>query len=425
MKTINIGVAGLGTVGSGVAEIFCQGKHFDIPIRLAKAAEADSARRQSVKLDKSVLINDARQLIDDPVIDIVVELIGGCGIAKEIVLGALKNGKAVVTANKALLAKHGEEIFSAVKKYDGDIYYEASVAGGIPIIKIFREGLIANKINSIFGIVNGTCNYILTKMKEDGANFSEALTGAQKEGYAEKDPTLDIEGFDSAHKLVILSSLALGAWINPKDVYTEGISRLTHSDIIYASELGYVIKLLAIYKNNKEGVEVRVHPTLLPENHVLSSVNGVFNAIFVKGDNVGDQLFYGRGAGKLPTASAVVADILDVARNLSSGTRRRLPVINTGSKNAKVVPIEKVVNKCYLRFTTLDRPGVLAKIAGILGRNRISIESVIQKGKKETEPVHIVIMTHVAVEKDIRKAIGLIDKMPEVKAKTMMMRVEE
>lgn len=422
---INIGLAGLGTIGSGVIEILQKNKDLGVSLRVLKVAEADVKKRRSVKVGSAILINDARKLIDDPDIDIVVELIGGCSVAKDVVIGALKNGKAVVTANKALIAEHGKEVFETAERCGGDIYYEASVAGGIPIIKIFREGLVANKINTILGIVNGTSNYILTKMKEDGADFKDALADAQKKGYAEKDPSLDIEGFDSAHKLAILSSLSVGRWVDLKNIYIEGISHITHSDILYADELGYVIKLLAIYKNHNGSVEVRVHPTLLSKQHQLSSVSGVYNAIFITGDNVGNQLFYGKGAGKFPTASAVVADIVDAIRNISAGVRNRISALHDNRHPVKIIPMNSIISQCYLRFTTLDRPGVLAKISGILGKNKISIASVLQKDRHKINAVPIVVMTHKAEEANIQRALKEIDKLPEVKAKTVMIRKEE
>lgn len=395
-----------------------------MPINISGIVEIDPKKRRAAGLDRSIFTT-YRKIVGNPDIDIVVELIGGCKIAKKIVMNALKNGKAVVTANKALLAEYGKEIFSTAEKYGGDIYYEASVAGGIPIIKIIREGLVANRITSILGIVNGTSNYILTKMQEEGADFRKVLKEAQEEGYAERDPTLDVEGIDSAHKLVILSSLAMGRWIDFKNVYTEGITSITHSDILCADEFGYVIKLLAICKEERGEIEVRVHPALLPRHHQLSGVRGIYNAIFISGDKVGDQLFYGKGAGKYPAASAVVADIVDVARNLNFGIKHRVPAIRYSRQVKRIRPMEEVVNQCYIRFTTVDRPGVLAKISGILGRNRISIASVIQKGRHKVSAVQIVMMTHRAVEKDIRRAIKVIDRLPEVRAKTVMIRVEE
>lgn len=418
MKKINIGIIGLGTVGSGVVEIIRKNR---VPVNIAGIAEVNKKKWRGI--NRSVLTADSKEVIDKS--DIVVELIGGCKAAKDIVIGALENGKAVVTANKALLAEYGKEIFAAAERYGGDIYYEASVAGGIPIIKILREGLVANKISSMLGIVNGTSNYILTKMQEEGADFKRALAEAQREGYAERDPGLDVGGIDSAHKLVILSSLAMGTWVDLRKVYTEGITHITHQDILNAEELGYVIKLLAVCKEEKGEIEVRVHPTFLPKQHVLSNVNGVYNAIFVEGDNVGSQLFYGKGAGKLPAASAVVADIVDVARNLFFGVRRRVPAIRYSREAKKIRLMDNVVSQCYLRFTVVDRPGVLAKIAGILGKNKISIASVIQKARHKVNAVPVVIMTHSAVEKDIKRALSKIDRLPEVRAKTVRIRVEE
>lgn len=424
MRKINVGIVGLGTVGSGVVEILQKNKSIGVPINIAGVAEIDPKKRQSAGLDRSIYVTD-RKIVDNPDIDIVVELIGGCKEARNIVIDALKNGKAVVTANKALLAEYGKEIFSTAERYGGDIYYEASVAGGIPIIKILREGLVANRINSILGIINGTSNYILTKMQEEGADFRKVLREAQDEGYAEKDPTLDVEGIDSAHKIVILSGLAMGRWVDLKNVYTEGITNITHSDILYADEFGYVIKLLAICKEERGEIEVRVHPTLLPKQHQLSGARGIYNAIFITGDRIGSQLFYGKGAGKYPASSAVVADIVDVARNINFGIKHRIPAMRYSRQIKRIRPMEEVVNQCYIRFTTVDRPGVLAKISGILGRNRISIASVIQKSRHKVSAVPIVMMTHRAVEKDIRRAIKEIDRLPEVRAKTVMIRVEE
>lgn len=425
MKKINVGIVGLGTIGSGVVDILQKNKSLGVDVHILKAADISLERQKKIPLPSFILTRNAKEIVNNPEIDIVVELIGGCTAARDIVINSLRNGKAVVTANKALLAEQGKDIFLASEKYGSDIYYEASVCGGIPIIKILREGLVANNISSILGIVNGTSNYILTKMQEEGSDFRVALEEAQKEGYAEKDPTFDIEGIDSAHKLVILSSLATGKWVDLKNVYREGISSITNSDILNANELGYVIKLLAVCKKNREGIQARVHPTLLSKNHQLSGVNGVYNAIFVTGDNVGNQLFYGKGAGKLPTASAVVADIVDIARNLSCGIKNRIPNIRHSNSATNLIPIDDVVSQCYLRFTTLDRPGVLAKIAGMLGKNQISIASVLQKERHKVSAVPIVVMTHRAVEKGIKKALKEIDKLPEVKAKTMMIRVEE
>jgi len=331
----------------------------------------------------------------------------------------------VVTANKALLAECGQEIFAAAKRYNTDIYYEASVAGGIPVIKLFKEGLVANQIQNMQGIVNGTANFILTKMSKEGVSFKEALRSAQEGGFAEANPKLDIEGIDAAHKLVILSSLATGTWVDLPKVYTEGITHITHQDIVYADELGFVIKLLAISKEHRHGIEVRVHPTLISKQYQLASVNGVYNAIYIEGDSLGKALYSGRGAGQLPTASAVVADIVDVARNLSSGVSHRVPVMHFTRQAKRILPMAEVVSQYYLRFSVMDRPGVLAKISGILGRNSISIAAVIQKGRDKRNAVPLVMMTHKAVEKNVRAALAEIDKMREVRQKTMRIRVED
>ena len=425
MRKINVGIIGLGTVGGGVVEILKKSKSLGVPLQIAGVADLATEKARELGLDESVITARADDVVNNPDIDIVVELIGGCGAARKIVNLSLQKGKAVVTANKALLAEHGEEIFHIAEEHNTDIYYEASVAGGIPVIKLLREGLVGNKITSIMGIVNGTCNYVLDKMQTEGTDFKQALAEAQQEGYAEQDPALDINGVDSAHKLVILSSLAMGRWVGLDQVYTEGIVNITHSDIMYAGEFGYVIKLLAICKYRRGAIEVRVHPTLLPKRHILSTVSGVYNAIYIKGDNIGSQLYYGKGAGRLPTASAVVADIVDVARDFTAGIKCRIPAIRYTHTGRKVRPIEDNISQCYLRFTTMDRPGVLSQISGILGSNNISIASVIQKGRHRTNAVHIVMMTHKALEKNIKKALEQIDKLPELRAKTIMIRKEE
>jgi len=430
MKIINIGLIGFGTVGAGVVKILKSNKSLitertDLQINVKKIADIDITTSRGVKVAKSCLTKNPMDVVLDPAIDIVVELIGGVKVSKNIIIQSLKQGKAVVTANKALLAQDGKEIFAMAKRYGGDIYYEASVAGSIPIIKVLREGLVSNRINSILGIVNGTANYVLTKMARDGEGFKKALQSAKQKGYAEANPKLDIEGMDSAHKLVILASLAVGKWIELKKVYTEGITHITHTDIIYADRFGYVIKLLAIAKDEGKEIEVRVHPVLLNKRHQLSSVGGVYNAIFVSGDNVGDALFYGRGAGQLPAASAVIADIVDVARDIAFGIKHRLPAIKYAGKSKKIMPMENVITKSYLRFTVVDHPGVLAKLSGILGRHRISIASVIQIGRRRRSAVPVVMMTYKAKEKDVQKALAEIDKLPEICAKTVRIRVEE
>lgn len=430
MKKINIGLVGFGTVGTGLVKILQRNggliqARTGVKLRLAKIADIDLKTSRGVKVRAGILTSDFRKLIADPEIDVIVELIGGCRVAKTVVLESLRQRKAVVTANKALLAEHGLEIFSAAKRYHTDIYYEASVAGGIPVIKLFKEGLVANQIQTMQGIVNGTANYILTKMSKERMSFKEALRNAKDGGFAEANPKLDVEGIDSAHKLVILSSLATGIWIDLPKVYTEGITQITHQDIVYADELGYVIKLLAITKEHRHGIEVRVHPTLVSRQYQLAWVNGVYNAVYIVGDNLGKALYSGRGAGQLPTASAVVADIVDVARNLAAGVSQRVPVMHFTKQAKRILPIAEVVSQYYLRFSAMDRPGVLAKISGILGRNSISIAAVIQKGRDTRNAVPIVMMTHKAVEKNVNTALAEIDKLREIRQRTMRIRVED
>lgn len=429
MKTINVGLIGFGTIGSGVVKILQKNsglvrERTGIKLNLVKIADIDIETSRGVKVSKSMLTKDVWKVVNDPSIDIIVELVGGCRIAKKIVKEALKKGKAVVTANKALLAEYGQELFDIAKQYGGSIYYEASVAGGIPIIKTFREGLVANRIKKLLGIVNGTANYILTKMSLENVGFKEALNDAKEKGYAEANPKLDIDGIDSAHKLAILGSLVTGTWINLKQIYTEGISHITYQDISYADELGYVVKLLGIVKENHGEVEARVHPALLSKKYQLSSVNGVYNAIYLEGDNVGKFQLFGRGAGQLPTASAVVADLVDAGRDIINGVKRDI-IIGHSKRSKKVKPMEKVYTKYYLRITALDKPGVLAKIAGIFGEYSIGIAQVIQKRYDRGNAVPIVIMTHSAVENNLNEALAAIDKTSVVKGKTVRIRVED
>lgn len=433
MKAINVGIVGFGTVGTGTAKILLENSRLieervGVPIVLKRIADSNVDREREIKVDPSVLTRDANEILNDPEIDIVVELIGGYGYAKEFILKAIEKGKHVVTANKALLAVHGDEIFKAAYRKGVDIGFEASVGGGIPIIRALKEGLVANRIESIYGIVNGTTNYILTKMTAEGENFSDVLKEAQEKGYAEADPTFDVEGIDAAHKLAILISLAYGVKIRFEDIYTEGISKITPLDIEFAKEFGYRIKLLAITKNDNGKIEARVHPTMLKENAMLATVDGVFNAIYVTGDAVGSTMFYGRGAGMMPTGSAVVSDIVDIARNIVKNSHQRVPPLGCGEeciKEARVKDISETVNHYYLRFSALDRPGVLSKISGILGENNISISSMIQKGREIEGAVPIVMMTHEAREKDVTKALDEIDKLPVVHDKTVFIRIEE
>ena len=425
---IHVGIIGFGTVGTGTARILLENRvllreRTGIDINLKKIADIDIKRDRGLKLPKGVLTSSADQLLDDPDIDIIVELIGGTTIAKEMVLKAISKGKHVVTANKALLATHGAEIFRAAAKHKVEIGFEASVAGGIPIIKVVREGLVANKIKAVYGIINGTSNYILTKMTEEKAEFSEVLKEAQKLGYAEADPTYDIEGTDSAHKLAILASLAYGSQFNIKDVSCEGISWISPMDIEFARELGYKIKLLAIAKETGGKVELRVHPTMIPEEFLISKVDGVFNAVYVDGDAVGSTLYYGRGAGDMPTGSAVVADIADIARNIVNGVPGRALFLSS-PKPKNLMKMDDVRSMYYFRFSALDRPGVLSKISGILGKYNISIVSVIQKGRHEGKAVPLVVLTHMAREKDVVSAIREINRLSVVAGKTAIVRVE-
>jgi homoserine dehydrogenase len=427
---ISVGIIGFGTVGAGTAAILLK-KQKEIecragfPVVLKHIADLDTKRDRGIRLPKGVLINDSDKILNDPDIDIVVELIGGIHPAKEIIISALKRGKHAVTANKALLAEEGKDIFRTAGKYGADIGFEASVAGSIPIIKIVRESLVGNSIGNIFGIINGTANYILTKMSDEGVSFSEALKEAQALGYAEADPTFDVEGIDSAHKLAILASLAYGVPLSMKKIYTEGISSITPMDIQFASEFGYKIKLLAIAKRSGDQVELRVHPTMIPVDDLISSVHGVFNAIYIEGDATGSALYYGRGAGDMPTGSAVVSDIVDIAKNIQFGAAGKAPILSVAEKNGRSVKKMEDIKTCYyLRFSALDKPGVLSKISGILGSRNISIRSMIQKGRKKEKAVPLVLMTHEARERDMTQALNEINSLRVVSGKPLRLRVE-
>ncbi len=430
MNVISVGIIGFGTVGTGTARILTERRReletrLGFSVALKNIADLDTKRDRGVKLGRGVLIRDADAILEDPDIDIVVELIGGIHPAKEIILRAIENGKHVVTANKALLAEEGREIFRAAARHRVDIGFEAAVAGSIPIIKVVRESLAGNRIRNIYGIINGTANYILTKMTEEGVDFDTALREAQELGYAEADPTFDIEGVDSAHKLAILASLSFGIPFSFKKIYTEGITAVTPLDIQFASEFGYKIKLVAIAKQADGEVELRVHPTMIPDNELVSGVGGVFNAVYIEGDATGPALYYGRGAGEMPTGSAVVSDIIDIARNIKTGAVERfgragIPV-NPGIRIRKMQDIR---TGYYLRFSAIDKPGVLSKISGILGGYNISIKSMIQKGRKREKAVPVVMMTHEAREKDMMQALRKIDRLAVVSGRTMYLRVE-
>ena len=431
MNEIRIGLLGLGTVGAGVVKILDthgaeMQERTDCRLTLAAIADADLVReREGIDLARLHLVPDARQVLDDPSIQIVIELIGGLEPARTFILRALAAGKHVVTANKALLAHHGAELFEQARRHRVMLGFEAAVAGGIPLLRAVREGLPANRIASVFGIVNGTCNYILSKMTDERLDFSVVLKEAQARGYAEADPALDIEGMDSAHKLQILAMLAFRTSLDLKDIYTEGITGVAHEDVVNAAELGYRIKLLAIAKASDGGLEARVHPTMIPAQSPLAAVSGVYNAVFISGDNVGNLMFYGRGAGQLPTASAVWSDALEIARRVAHGIPA-LPVELPSVAKAPLPlrPMDEIRSAYYLRVMALDRPGVLAQVAGILGRHDISLVSVLQKARAEGEAVPVVMLTHDARERDMRAALAAIDRLPVVASRTTMIRVE-
>jgi len=427
-KQLNIGLIGAGIVGGGVAKNLTRNAdlladRLGIRLNLKWVCDKDEAKLKSLPVPASVLSRDAMSVINDPDLHVIVELVGGTGFAKTVILEALNRRKVVVTANKALLAHHGEELFAAAAKNGGNIFYEASVCGGIPIIKALREGFVANRFPLIYGIVNGTCNYILSRMSAEGKDFAEVLAEAQKLGYAEADPGLDVDGGDSAHKATILASLAHGFWVGDKNVYIEGIRHVSQMDIQVARELGYAIKLLAIIKAAGTAIEVRVHPTLIPASHILASVNGVFNAVAVRGDVVGDTMFYGRGAGADATSSAVIADLADAALNLKCGSLQRVPGFVAHQLHAAVRSIDEVESRYYLRLTVEDRAGVIAKIATILGNADISIASVLQR-EPVTNRVSLIMMLHTAKDRAVRAAVAEIDRLDVVKDKTVVLRVE-
>jgi len=426
---INIGIIGFGIVGSGTAKVLLTNKdilneRLGFKLNLKRIADLDITTDRGIKIPEGVLTTDVNQLFNDPEIDIVVELIGGIKPAKDFIMKAIQNGKHVVTANKALLATHGTDIFNAAREKGVEVGFEASVAGAIPIIKVMKEGLIANRIKAIYGIINGTSNYILTKMTDENVEFADALKEAQALGYAEADPTFDIEGIDTAHKLTILATLSYGIPLSFSSVHIEGISKITAQDINFASELGYKVKLLAITKETDGEIELRVHPTMLPKDYLIAKVDGPFNAIYVEGDATGSTMYYGRGAGSVPTGSAVVSDIADIARNIQKNALGRVPTIPNISGNVRIRKMDDITSRYYFRFSALDKPGVLSKISGILGNHNISITSVIQKGRMVGEAVPLVVLTHEAKEKDMRLAIEEIDKLPVVMGKTVIIRVE-
>jgi homoserine dehydrogenase len=432
MKPINVGLLGLGTVGAGVARVLLSHREeleekIGAPIVLRAVADQDtSSPRKGLTLSELPLTTDPAKVLDDPEIDIAVELIGGLEPARRFISRALANGKHVVTANKALLATHGEELYAEARQHGRMLSFEAAVAGGIPLIRSVKEGLVANRITSLYGIVNGTSNYILSRMTDEGQEFSRVLAEAQAQGYAEADPTYDVEGIDSAHKLQILATLAFRTSVKLKQIYVEGISKITPQDITLAREMGFRIKLLAIAKAAGGVLELRVHPTMIPDTSPMAAVSGVFNAVFLSGDVVNDLMFYGRGAGQMPTASSVWADIVEIARRIAAGQAavpQDLPVL--GRKPMVLKPMEVVTSSYYLYVSALDQPAVLAQITGILGKHEISIASVIQKIRHQAKAVPVVMMTHEAQEGSMQKALREIDALRVIVAPTRMIRVEE
>jgi len=433
MKPINVGLLGLGTVGGGTLTVLRRNaeeitRRAGREIRVLRAAVRNLDKAKALADDLPLTTNPF-DVVDDPDIDIVVELIGGLEPARELVLQAIANGKHVVTANKHLVAKHGNEIFAAAQAKGVIVAFEAAVAGGIPIIKALREGLTANRIEWLAGIINGTSNFILTEMRDKGAAFEDVLKEAQRLGYAEADPTFDIEGIDAAHKLTILSAIAFGIPMQFDRAYTEGISKLTREDVKYAEELGYRIKLLGIARRAENGIELRVHPTLIPERRLIANVDGAMNAVLVKGDAVGPTLYYGAGAGAEPTASAVVADLVDVTRLHTADPHHRVPHLAFQPDqlaDTPILPMDEVRTAYYLRLRAYDRPGVLADITRILADSNISIDAMVQKEPAEgEEQVNIILLTHVTVEKNVNAAIAKIEALDTVAGQVMRIRLEE
>ncbi|HSC71114.1 MAG TPA: homoserine dehydrogenase [Candidatus Methylomirabilis sp.] len=428
MKTINVGILGMGTIGSGVVKLLQEhaallDRRVGARLRIRRIAEIGTPR---VPVDPKLLTTDAMEVINDPQVDIVVELIGGTTVAKTLCLEAVQKGRHLVTANKALLAEHGLEIYQAAAARRVDLGFEASVCGAIPIIRSVREGLVANHIQSIMGIVNGTTNYILTKMTESGLAFADVLAEAQAKGYAEADPTLDVGGIDAAHKLQILASLAYNGYIPFSHIYIEGIHKVEAVDIVFARELDYRIKLLAIAKEDQGELEVRVHPTMILESHLLASVGGVYNAVHIRGDSAGSLMFSGRGAGQMPTASSVVADVVEIAHNILFHRPSRVSLLPTRGvgDGLRLRPMDRIRSRYYLRVMAVDKPGVLSKVSGVLGEHNISIASVIQKGRAEQAAVPVVMLSHEATEGDMQKALKRINHLDVVAQDTICIRVE-
>lgn len=438
-QAVGVGLIGFGTIGRGVVVVLQRNarvieQRLGFPLKLVRIADIDTERDRNVDLDGIRFDADSEGLIEDPDVDIVIELVGGYGVARKLTLAAIERGKHVVSANKALLALHGKEIFAAARKRGVDVGFEAGVAGGIPILRSLREGLAANQIQSVHGILNGTTNFVLTEMERTSEDFGVVLKRAQELGYAEADPTFDVDGIDAAHKLALLTAMAFGAELTFEEIPTEGIGGLVPLDFEMAAELGYRIKLLAIAKSRRdrdgsEQIEARVHPTMVPVTSLLAQVDGAMNAVAVHGDAVGPTMFYGAGAGELPTASAVVADLMEIAREIRRGQAGRVAPLSYmhGELSPKpIVALGELYARCYLRFTAVDRPGVLSRITGELGAKGIGIESVIQKGRGEPgESVPVILLTHPVQEAAVRDALQEIDRHPDVTAPTALIRIEE
>jgi homoserine dehydrogenase len=434
LKKLNVGLLGIGTVGGGTYNVLTRNaaeitRRTGVVINVVQVADRNTELAKKVTSGNVDITDDAFALVSNPNVDVVVELIGGYGLSKQLVLKAIENGKHVVTANKALLALHGNEIFAAAQAKGVIVGFEAAVAGGIPIIKALREGLGANKIEWIAGIINGTTNFILTEMREKGLAFADVLGEAQRLGYAEADPTFDVEGIDAAHKLTIMSAIAFGMPMKFEQAYTEGITKLQQTDIKYAEELGYRVKLLGITKRTDNGVELRVHPTLISEKRLIANVNGAMNAVVVNGDAVGPTLYYGAGAGAEPTASAVVADLMDVARLSSATVVQRVPYLAfqpNSVADLPILPISEISSAYYLRLRASDKPGVLAGVTKILADKNISIDAMLQKEPEDNEAeADIVILTHVTIEKNMDAGIAAIEALPAIVGKVVKIRAEE
>jgi homoserine dehydrogenase len=430
---VKVGLIGFGTIGTGVVKVLRAhraeiARRVGRPIEIAAIADLDLTSDRGVATAPARLTRDARTLIADPDLPIIIELIGGYEPARRFVLGAIRAGKDVVTANKALLAVHGEEIVRAAEARGVRLGFEASVGGGIPILRTLREGLAGDRTAAVYGIVNGTCNHILSTMTREGRAFADVLAEAQRLGLAETDPSTDVDGVDSAHKLALLTTLAFGVAPRFKDIPTEGIRDIDAVDIAFARELGFTIKLLAIAKDGGDAIEARVHPTMIPQSHLLADVGGNFNAIFVRGAALGPSLYYGQGAGAMPTATAVVADLIAAVRDREVGSAVRVPpwgVPQRALRRLRIRPLADLESEYYLRVMALDRPGVLARVAGILGRHAISIASVLQRGRHARGPVPVVIRTHRARERDVARALAAIDRLPVVRGRPVSIRIEE